>query len=67
MYFYLFQAYSKKKQIQLFKTTKLGERMPLSKIGEKMKRKLEEEYGVKKGKQVFYSMEHKHKEWVKKK
>ena len=35
--------------------------MPLSRRGRKLKRKLESEYGKKKGEQVFYAMENKEK------
>ena len=31
--------------------------MPLNKKGEKIKKKMEEEYGTKKGKEVFYASE----------
>jgi len=40
--------------------------MPLSKIGRKMKRVLINEYGKKKGSRIFYSMEHSHPKWMKK-
>lgn len=33
--------------------------MPMSKAGKKIKKNLEEQYGKKKGKQVFYAMENK--------
>lgn len=33
--------------------------MPLTRRGRKLKRKLENEYGKKKGEQVFYAMENK--------
>lgn len=35
--------------------------MPLTSKGKKMKREFEKEYGKKKGDQVFYSYENKHK------
>lgn len=35
--------------------------MPLTRKGRKLKRKLEAEYGEKKGEQVFYAMENKRK------
>jgi hypothetical protein len=38
--------------------------MPLSDIGKKVLRSMEKEYGEKKGKSVFYAMEHKHKNWI---
>jgi tRNA A37 threonylcarbamoyladenosine dehydratase len=38
----------------------------LTKLGKMMRKKLIKEYGLKKGIQVFYSMEHKHKNWTKK-
>lgn len=40
--------------------------MPLSKLGKKIKKVLIGEYGKKKGTRVFYSMEHKHPKWMKK-
>lgn len=40
--------------------------MPLTKLGKMMKKKLVKEYGKKKGTRIFYSMEHKHKNWTKK-
>jgi hypothetical protein len=37
--------------------------MPLSKVGKKVMQNMKKEYGSKKGKQVFYAMEHTHKKW----
>ncbi len=37
--------------------------MPLSKVGKKIRKNMEEEYGKKKGKSVFYAMEHTHPSW----
>jgi hypothetical protein len=38
--------------------------MPLSGIGKKVLRSMEKEYGKKKGKSVFYAMEHTNPKWV---
>lgn len=35
--------------------------MPMSKAGRKIKKNLEEQYGKKRGKQIFYAMENKGK------
>lgn len=37
--------------------------MPLSDVGKRMLRKMEEEYGEEKGKSVFYAMEHTKPKW----
>ena len=41
--------------------------MPLSSKGRKIKREMIKEYGLRKGKKVFYSMEHSHPSWKKRK
>lgn len=38
--------------------------MPLNATGKKILKNMEREYGMKKGEQVFYSWEHKHKNLV---
>jgi hypothetical protein len=40
--------------------------IPLTLTGKKVLKNMEKEYGVMKGKQVFYASEHKHPEWAKK-
>lgn len=39
--------------------------MPLTKIGKKVEKKFEKEYGEKKGKSVFYATENKNKKFAK--
>lgn len=38
--------------------------MPLTKKGEELLHKFEEEYGKKKGESIFYAWEHKHKDRI---
>ena len=40
--------------------------MPLSKKGKKMLNVLIKEYGKRKGRDIFYAMEHSHPDWTKK-
>jgi len=40
--------------------------MPLTKVGKEILRNMQKEYGLAKGKAIFYAWEHRHK-WVKKK
>ena len=37
--------------------------MPLTSLGNKMRKQIEKEYGKVKGKSVFYAMAHKHPSW----
>ena len=39
--------------------------MPLSKTGKKVERKMEHEYGLEKGKRIFFAAARKHQKWMK--